>query len=1301
MRKTFYPFSIFYLCLSSLFSATWTGDSSTNWNDNSNWDTSSFPNATGASATLPDLSGIASESITLGQDITLGSLTFSGASATEYTVSGGNSLNFSVSSGTATITTEGTGFTGTKIQATISAPLVLNSTTEVSTQQFGSMILSGNISGTGGLKVTSGTGTTGTLTLSGTNSYSGGNTFYASTISVSSDSNFGAASNSIVTYYVDFSGVTVRPLILCTSSFSTSRTLDITGPSVILSVNSGQTLTWNGTITGNDLYGEGSGLLILTGNNSFKLLSLIGSKLQVSSDENLGTGTIYFSASGATLYISGASSFSSGKSIVLSQPGTIDVDSGVTATFSGSISSTSSLTKTGDGSLILSGSNSYSGGTTVSAGIFQGTTSSLVGTITNNASLVFDQATSGSFSGNIGGTGSVSITGGGTVTLSGSNSYTGGTSVLSSTLKGTTDTLQGDISVDSGSSLDFDQSSDGTYAGVLSGDGSLILSGSGTVSLSGNNSYSGGTQILSGTLSGDTTTIQGDIVDNSSLVFNQTFAGIYNGSISGTGTVTKSGSDILVLFGSNSYTGGTIVEEGTLLQISDDSTLGSMEASLIFAGSGGKLTIDLGPIYFSERDIFLDADGTIEVSSGIIADFAGDISGVSALVKSGEGRLILSGDNDYEGGTSVLDGILEGSANPSLQGDILNNASVIFTQATHSGIYSGSMTGTGSLTKDGPEDLILTGTNLYTGGTFITNGSLQGDTLSLQGSIENDSLLLFDQSFNGSYAGSITGTGSLTKNGSGNIRLEGVSSQASVQVNEGALFVNGNLTAPCLVSSGATLGGTGEIIGDVTISAAAYVKPGASIGTLTVTGSYLQQTGSFLEIELSPLASDRLDVIGDITIEPGAFVLAVPLQGIYLSSNSYTIMTSTLGRTGTFSGLEFSYPTFTGQLEYTPSDVILNLQLLPFTSVVSGGNAGHMATYLSTLSPSVDSDLALTVSSLRFLDLDTLDTILNELTPAIFKGLNLAQQNSALHLQAALSERLQSCRKWDSLEKSCHVCSQEGEMSFWENQWWDRSLQDSIHEQIGFNTTGAGIVTGVDYYTSQNIVWGGLLGYSYSHIDWDRGRGFGHANSGYLGIYALWHRSHFYLEGDAIGFLCRYRASRHIDYNEIDRRAIHHNFAQGCDLHLGAGTPWVWNRTSFAPFGEIDYLFEHDHSFTESGASSLDLAVNASHATLWRSQLGVKLDHCYDLLTSSSLTPHLTLGWVREMRKGKHFTSHFKDSSGSFRSVGLAPDRSLFALDAGANFSLRNQWDFYLSYQGEWGGNYWNQGVMGGFTFIW
>jgi uncharacterized protein with beta-barrel porin domain len=71
------------------------------------------------------------------------------------------------------------------------------------------------------------------------------------------------------------------------------------------------------------------------------------------------------------------------------------------------------------------------------------------------------------------------------------------------------------------------------------------------------------------------------------------------------------------------------------------------------------------------------------------------------------------------------------------------------------------------------------------------------------------------------------------------------------------------------------------------------------------------------------------------------------------------------------------------------------------------------------------------------------------------------------------------------------------------------------------------------------------------------------------------------------------------------------------------------------------------------------------------------------------------------MRKGKHFTSHFKDSSGSFRSVGLAPDRSLFALDAGANFSLRNQWDFYLSYQGEWGGNYWNQGVMGGFTFIW
>src|SRR5207248_10738416 len=83
-------------------------------------------------------------------------------------------------------------------------------------------------------------------------------------------------------------------------------------------------------------------------------------------------------------------------------------------TLSGIIGTTTgSLTKDGAGTLTLSGANTYSGGTTVSAGILSGTTASLQGDIANNANLTFNQATTGSYAGVISATGSLTIAGSG------------------------------------------------------------------------------------------------------------------------------------------------------------------------------------------------------------------------------------------------------------------------------------------------------------------------------------------------------------------------------------------------------------------------------------------------------------------------------------------------------------------------------------------------------------------------------------------------------------------------------------------------------------------------------------------------------------------------------------------------------------------------------------------------------------------------------------------------------------------------------------------------------------------------
>ena len=164
------------------------------------------------------------------------------------------------------------------------------------------------------------------------------------------------------------------------------------------------------------------------------------------------------------------------------------------------ISGTGSLTKSGAGTLTLTGANTYSGGTTVSAGTLAGNATSLQGSIVNNAIVSFNQAAAGTYAGSMSGTGSLAKSGAGTLILSGVNSYTGGTTLTAGTLQGNSASLQGNIAASNTTVVVFDQAAAGTYSGVLSGAGSLTKTGAGTLTLTGVNTYTGGTRFNGGTI---------------------------------------------------------------------------------------------------------------------------------------------------------------------------------------------------------------------------------------------------------------------------------------------------------------------------------------------------------------------------------------------------------------------------------------------------------------------------------------------------------------------------------------------------------------------------------------------------------------------------------------------------------------------------------------------------------------------------------------------------------------------------------------------------------------------------------
>ncbi len=618
----------------------------------------------------------------------------------------------------------------------------------------------------------------GTLTLSNANTYTGATLINAGTLAVTVNNALGTSAGGTTIA----SGAT---LDLRNVTYSSTEALTVNGGTILASTGTsslagnialganstvnvtGAQLTLSRVISG-ATFGidkQSAGTLVLAGANTYTgSTNVSGGTLRLNATNRIANTSAVTVASGATFDMNNFSdtvgSLAGSGNVTLGSATLTAGGNGTSTTYSGVVSGTGGLTKAGAGVMTLSGANTYTGATRISGGTLRASGGNAIA----DASAVTLANVAGA---------SLDLTNDETIGNLSSGGATGGNVTLNT------------------NTLTVNQAGTTTYSGAISGTGGLVKNGAGALTLSGVNSYSGQTLLNAGTLAAGANNVFGNstnlVVNGGTLSMttrSDTVAGVQllAGSITGTsgiltstsnydlqsGTITaalsgtvalnKSTGGTVLLSGANAYAGATNINAGTL-RLGAAARIADASATTVAGGA----TFDLNN--FAETVGSIAGAGTISLGSGRLTaggngtstTYSGAIGGTGGLTKTGAGVLTLSGANTYTGATTINGGTLRAAGGNAIAdasqvtlantagatldlandeaignlsgggttgGNVTLNGNTLTVNAAAGTTYAGLLSGSGGLTKQGVASLRLSGLNTYTGATTVTAGTL-------------------------------------------------------------------------------------------------------------------------------------------------------------------------------------------------------------------------------------------------------------------------------------------------------------------------------------------------------------------------------------------------------------------------------------------------------------------------------------------------------------------------------------------------------------------------------------------------
>ncbi|MGU3495956.1 autotransporter domain-containing protein [Xanthobacteraceae bacterium A53D] len=1241
---------------------------------------------------------------------------------------------------------------------TMSRNLSINGSGGVSVER-GTVSQTGAISGNG-IFIKAGDGV---LTMDGTNTAAGGTAVRGGTLVIASDDKLGAAAGGL-----ELSG---GGYLHVTQNMTTARAVKIGTPSGGgVQLNSGHTLTLNGALSGGTLSVAADGAtLILNGTNSHAGFALHGGTLQGSS--NALKGNITFNNSNPAhshkvVFTQATDGTYAGN---ITGTGTAPGLGNVVKTGAGKLI----LTGENNFKTQVAGTAEFH----VQQGTLQGTSKNLVGNVQNDGALAFHQAFDGTYAGVISGAGGVSIGGGGKLTLSGTNTYTGATTVRDKgTLVLNSASAIGasaSVSLDGGSLLLGKEittysralaitgrsglGSGGvlTMSGVISGTGALDIN-AGTVHLKANNTFTGGIHVTGakatfttdanlgaaggaiGLANGGILEATKDAAPNLTITRAINLSGtggglsatlhpvVYAGAISGTGAFIKEGGGVLNLIGTNAASGGTVIREGTL-QIASDDKLGAAGAKLELSNNGHLWATET---MTTGRAVVLagDAGGGFQLDTGKTLTLTGAVSG-SILSLVGNGTLVLAGTSTYSG---IINngGAIRGNTN-TLKGNIVfdfnaantNARSVVFDQATD-GTFAGRITGIGgslglgTIVKTGTGKLTLTGSGRFEGqaggAAFdVRQGTLQGTTGNLMGHIANAGTLIFDQATDGTYAGNMSGSGNLIKAGSGRVNLTGTSTVGGgTAINAGTLAINGRLTSNVTVNAGGTLNGSGNVVGNL-VNNGGKINTGNSIGHLTVNGNFVFNAGEMV-VEVNAAGdSDRVIVVGaghTATINAGTLSI-VTEPGVYVPGTRYTIVTAEGGGTAHFDAITGGTAFLTPELSTDPQNIYVTLGFAPaafrsagLTSneravgaaldlVAAAGGAPYLMGTLAAVPVGSGAAALQQISGQPYADFATVNIRASQLF------MNTVGRQMAFDRGAGFGGA-------ESVALGAPGLDGQSRFTGWMSGIGTKGGLDGNANASDLSYSLGGTAFGINYRVDprwQIGLAGGYVGGSQS-VDGFLGKGDVEAVS--VALHGSYAQGPVYVDA-----LLGYAYAS----NDLERIMAVPGVAAiatgkgNANQFLGqieAGYRFVFDGTSnsaVTPFGRLQVVSIDQGSFTETGFSPFNLAVSGQTLTSVRTTLGADFTTRLDMGGGMPLDLTMRLGWVHEFGDtARPMTAAFAAAPwATFTVFGAPEQRDSALIGIAAEAKILANASLFGSYDAELGGGSDSHQLVGGIRFTW